>query len=393
MITEELIKTLLNGKVLTAREIVELGNLDITPRKLANKLSWFRCVHVINDVSPHRYEIKLPMSFTGNIEKVKNILKMELTTGDFVEYDFITNHFISEIQPHDQADNINNVVLEIFCKEQYADLRKIEWLYSYIDLIDENLDNLWSFKYSTCPSGYINWLRKNNLKINHDTMMAYQYLVKYNAIPYQVIQMLSTKVWREDIHLYLIPCNKLFQNINVDKMIRNSVAKYELNIEVFLWGLINTLTKYERNEVEWLNLIDTNRTLGENLHNLKTLLETQKNSLLSKNLQKLNFLNNIEIEDYVIIVPQTAQDLLIEGKNQNNCVGHYYNDSIIDGDNLIYFMRDRANKNRSKITCRYNLEAKATVEHRLANNRSTGFHQDELIEKIDEIINKNLLTF
>ena len=71
-------------------------------------------------------------------------------------------------------------------------------------------------------------------------------------------------------------------------------------------------------------------------------------------------------------------------------MGYYYNNSIKRGENLIYFMRKIDNPKKSVVTCRYNIDDNRTVEHKIFNNLWTDNEQEEIINKIDEIIRKNL---
>ena len=135
--------------------------------------------------------------------------------------------------------------------------------------------------------------------------------------------------------------------------------------------------------------LDTNRDLHENRMNMKNILDKEKNELLAKKLQQLNFINNLEFGDYVVVVPQTQEDKQAEGTMQNNCVGHYYDESILAGDNLIYFLRKKENKNHSYITCRYNTWTCMTEEFRkVNNNRVTSDVEIDIINKITRIINE-----
>lgn len=391
MINEETIKNLLNEKSLTAREIIELGNLDIDSRRLARELQEYDYINVIRCCKPHKYKITIPLTFTGKIEKDKNLLKMELDNGDYVVYDFNKKDF-TNITPHCQSKGIeNNIILEIFCNEKYKNLQEIEWLYSYIDLLDTDLDNLYEFDYSTCPSGYIKWLRDNNLKINDITIKNYILKQTYPYIPLLLLtQWTKERNYYFDKDTILEHINYIYKQCNIDKIIKNSVKKYEWHIEENLFELTSIINYCIENDINWCSLIDDNRTLIDNTSTLENMIKEQKNKLLTKNLQKLNFLNNLEINDYIIVIPQTIEDLILEGKQQNNCVGHYYNDSIIDGANLIYFMRDKNNINNSIVTCRYNIKSKKTVEHRIKNNYSTTTSQNNIIQQIDKIINENL---
>ena len=142
-------------------------------------------------------------------------------------------------------------------------------------------------------------------------------------------------------------------------------------------------------DFNWLSNVNTNHSFKANEETFEAYKNKEKNNILAKKLQKLNFLNGIEVgNDYVIVVPQTIEDLVREGHMQNNCVGHYYNNSIIAGENNIYFIRDKSNTRKSYITCRFNNRNRATVEYRHKNNEYRDHHT--LIDAIDAIINENL---
>lgn len=144
----------------------------------------------------------------------------------------------------------------------------------------------------------------------------------------------------------------------------------------------------EMKKLGWLPYLDTNRTFEQNYKIFEEYKDREENNIISENLKKLNFLNNYQIEDYIICVPQDKNDLVKEGKAQNNCVGHYYNESIAKGENLIYFIRNKKNPTKSFVTCRYNLTDKSTVEHRTKNNNQ--YSNWELFNTIDKLINENI---
>jgi hypothetical protein len=145
----------------------------------------------------------------------------------------------------------------------------------------------------------------------------------------------------------------------------------------------------EMYDFNWLSNVNTNHSFKANEEVFEAYKQKEKNNILAKKLQKLNFLNGLEVgNDYVIVVPQTIEDLVSEGHQQNNCVGHYYNNSIITGDNNIYFIRNKSNTRKSYITCRFNNRNRATVEYRHKNNEYRDHHK--LISAIDAIINENL---
>lgn len=101
-------------------------------------------------------------------------------------------------------------------------------------------------------------------------------------------------------------------------------------------------------------------------------------------------MNGKYFDNYIVVVPQTYEDLADEGKQQNNCVGHYYNDSILAGENLILFIRHSNSPKKSYITCRYNIEKQDIVECKYKNNQNVYGQDMIIIEKAAEMIRNNL---
>lgn len=170
----------------------------------------------------------------------------------------------------------------------------------------------------------------------------------------------------------------------IDKFALIQIKNYE---QVPFDSMVNALK--EMHDLNWLSNVNTNHSFKANEETFVAYKNKEKNNILAKKLQKLNFLNGLEVgNDYVIVVPQTIEDLVKEGHQQNNCVGHYYNNSIITGENNIYFIRNKSNTRKSYITCRFNNRNRATVEYRHKNNEYRDHR--ELISAIDAIINENL---
>lgn len=98
----------------------------------------------------------------------------------------------------------------------------------------------------------------------------------------------------------------------------------------------------------------------------------KKNAKSLKQIAK-NELQILEIEDmttenYCVVVPRSLEDLIVEGQQQNNCVGYYYCNDIAANFSLIYFIRRKNDKSKSVYTCRYSTSMNETVEFRGFNN-------------------------
>lgn len=76
--------------------------------------------------------------------------------------------------------------------------------------------------------------------------------------------------------------------------------------------------------------------------------------------------------------------------SKNNCVGYFYNDSIKDGDNCIFFLRKKDKPEKSYITCRYRIDSKEVEEARYKNNREINSTDVEIVNRINDFINDNL---
>lgn len=151
----------------------------------------------------------------------------------------------------------------------------------------------------------------------------------------------------------------------------------------YLKRLTNTLTDENK------KLLNTNRTVSQNCR----IIEQQEfvgNKAFENTLRKLNFLNGKCFDDYVAVVPQNVMDLINEGFQQNNCVGYYYNYSIENGYNCIFFLRKKDKPEKSYITCRYSVNNKEVVEARYKNNRDIDSADEEIVYNINDFINDNI---
>lgn len=113
----------------------------------------------------------------------------------------------------------------------------------------------------------------------------------------------------------------------------------------------------------------------------------KENAKSSKQIAK-NELQILEIEDmttenYCVVVPRSLEDLIIEGQQQNNCVGYYYCDDIAANFSLIYFIRRKNDKSKSVYTCRYNTSMNETVEFRGFNN--SNITEEEVLSFLKKI--------
>lgn len=95
---------------------------------------------------------------------------------------------------------------------------------------------------------------------------------------------------------------------------------------------------------------------------------------ITKNESQIIEIEDMTTENYCVVVPRSLEDLIVEGQQQNNCVGYYYCEDISENSSLIYFIRRKDNKSKSVYTCCYDTFVNKTVEYR-------GFNNSEIIDK------------
>lgn len=389
--TLELLKNNENG-VYTSHEMLEsLERELISPTVLSNILNAYindmhenACI-IVKGTKPYRYSyIDLNRVIVINsFKKDKNLLVFSNADNTkTISYDFNT-HKMSEndyiIQYADKK------IKELFSMIQRNEIK--EWLFSYTDLIEDYSDMI-SINFD-CPKGYINFLKEHNLTINQETYIKYIMIDKLHG-NLRAVDMYYNFIFNI-MSLNNIKINYYLNNLTFIEKLNKSYVVSAKNFEIYPRILrdMNNILDYAYT-LKDLTIIDSNRGISYNLKLYANAYNERENTLLSDNLKRLNFLNGLTFNDYVIVVPQQLSDLQNEGSQQNNCVGYYYNNSIKRGENLIYFMRKISNPTKSVVTCRYNIEDSRTVEHRIVNNSWTNNEQETIINKIDEIIRKNL---
>ena len=237
-----------------------------------------------------------------NINKEKNILVITFVNGRIAHYDFNKYEFIEE-----WSKNLD--CRRYFCKGS-------EWVYNYPELF-ESVYAMCCFADQvvydslSCPKGLIPWLKAENKLLTYENYYKYLFKDSTNKFGEYVIRD------NNNINFYL-------QNYKtIDKLINNENI-IEMLYRSFYREATNLLSEMNKMNYEY----DLNRGVSYNKRQFNDWKNKHQNEILASNLQKLNFLNNLEIGEYVIKIPQSIEDLQNEGKQQNNCVGHYYNGSI-----------------------------------------------------------------
>ena len=147
---------------------------------------------------------------------------------------------------------------------------------------------------------------------------------------------------------------------------------------------------YDKNKYKWWEVADTNRGFLWNYDNFKNILNAERNKKVMEWQSNFKEIEQLSNDILTIIVPTTQEQFTDEGRQQNNCVGSYYHDSMSVHNNIIYFIRKKNRPNKSYITNRYAVRGNwlsnlSTVESRAVNNSN---YLDENVTE-NEIENSN----
>lgn len=334
-----------------------------------------------------------------NVEKDRNIITITIEDNRTVVIDCsahtitsVTNrkvknvpnlNFSSKLSKYEIITQLND--LENSQSSQLK-CKLIETLWENLGMIEQ------LYGIPEIPKGYVNYCKEHNLLINKTTYKHFSAIQKFkNCSPKE-----------KDFYVYIYKhfChedNDIPELYKIIYQIYNSTVKSKSYDEIFkisyaIQDFLNAFTRGYTNtndKHDFLSIIDTNKTFGKNVEIIKNYMNEKRKEKILKNENLIRSLENLEFDKYIIKVPLTIEDFTNEGKQQNNCVGYYYHDSIANMENLIYFIRKKENPEHSFVTCRFNIKEKETIEHRIVNNQ--WYSDDEKIIKMcDEFINSIL---
>lgn len=280
-----------------------------------------------------------------------------------------------------------------WCRREESILASLRRLESAISICYEN--NLECYLNSRIeahiPAGFINWLKEKRKIFSYENMINFllEKQIKesfsiewypYIALILNSLIMSSTNI----INFLKTECGKTYLKI-VKKTLINSFCCYRSVVPDY-----DTFCFLMDNPEEGLKLLDTNRSIERNLEIIREYRDKKEEEIFIKNLTKINFINQFTKGNYIVVVPQKLDDLIEEGKQQNNCVGSFYNDNILCGRDYIYFIRRKDNPKKSVATARYNVNAGKTIELKEKNNKEPHEQFWTFAKEIDELINNYL---
>lgn len=273
--------------------------------------------------------------------------------------------------------------------------------FTQLELFITNLDlieDVYSLP-NECPKGYIKWLRDNGKLISKRTLYEFENISKMEQLTKEDREIYDkmSEHWRNDnpvMRWYLTEENKELRK-KFNQILKTSARSWDWCLfssldtwyNVFIAGTLGK-DAFGKN---WVEHLDGNRDFRYNVNTFEYARDKERNDKIIANEAKIKAIEQLSNEELIIIVPSNIEQFTQEGQMQNNCVGHFYHDSMARGKDYIYFIRKANNPNHSYITNRFNTYEKCTVESRMKNNdNNNDRNARDLIKRIDEKIRELL---
>lgn len=272
----------------------------------------------------------------------------------------------------------------------------IPWI-SYPELFEGNRQYNSHSLPRSCPKGFVNWLKENPDKSLSDNslndFLVERVLDQLSTDDKELLQLLEDntvfyasgmKRFKADYVGMTAEQRKLFRQI-----FRSSIKTISFHlgqdITSFYYAIMRREYGYRDFPENWYEIVNPDRTFAQNLELLKIAMNKRLEKEIIETEDKGRVITELSNDEFTIVVPEKLEDLIDEGKQQHNCVGSHYNESIARGENFVYFIRHTENKAISYITNRFNIGYGRTTETLTTFNRTyNDTNATELIKKIDE---------
>lgn len=325
------------------------------------------------------------IEFAPTTEVIKNRNILTFVNGiegkENITYNFATGEWSKPMNI--RVNNLDWHMREIFLN--LNEMLKYEWLFNYstdLETISYIIRNCSEEMYSTCPNGYIKFIQETDRPFDYNTLEEFYLKSKYGVVGYNLRESIGSR-----------NADWLFKNGLVKNftkcLVENSKSGLIENGHI-IETCIDMWKKANNIKGETLSL-DTSKSFSQNSTMFENIVNAEKNEGLARQLKKLNFINGLVSNGLCVVVPQSQDEKKNEGEQQRNCVGYYYDNSILDGENYIFFVRKLDNVKKSYVTCRYNVRSKSVAEYRgFSNSNVKDLNALNFIKEIEKIINDNL---
>lgn len=340
---------------------------------------------------------------TITVQDRKFPITFDMTTGQYTSYTGrAVKYFPCAAIGADELSHIEKLLISA-TRGGVEALSRLELFLGQPDLLEtvQFIDDL----PDSCPKGFIKWVREKQKPLDDNSLNEFklvQTLRQQSKEDLEIYEFLTTTEGSPVDRMFVGEKKLIDWYLTTDPTTRKIFNKIlKVSLKGFSWNFTRHMSEWLHcfitpvysnpmlgasinNPIQYAN---TNRSFAWNNKMLSELAESQvEEGIISKEdiIRPIETLSN---ERFTVIVPSSLKDFTDEGRQQNNCVGHYYHKSIAEGRNLIYFIRKANNPNKSYITNRFSIQYQKTTETKMKNN-ATNDDQDArcLIRRIDEMI-------
>lgn len=235
-------------------------------------------------------------------------------------------NFLTALSGAERMDAINAPILENNRTEYYSEINeRFTDFTEYVRTLDEGSTNFYMRDFRT----YVN-MKENTKNLTPQLRMLLTPEM-INTVINNFGTNLSTEMW--DLMAYYLVRGKYWEyhsgnlyNLSCYIDLCKSMNKTPQKVNNFMREYIETKNEYERRKTEY----DNNR--------------------IRINYAKHEKAFEFEYGDYIVVLPQSGQDIIDEGNNMHHCVGGYVN-RVVENSTYIIFVRHKDTPQNCYITC------------------------------------------
>lgn len=211
--------------------------------------------------------------------------------------------------------------------------------------------------------------------------------------------------WHQEIGLmqkyHLENCSEFTQNVII-RVLQDGLLSNDEDIKNLAWYLENQLRYYYDNRTSdayyqirsYINYCEVlEKPIAKKGNFMSEFNSTireyklRKNEIDKKALAKNYGLHEkawqFETDKYMIVIPETADDFINEGKQQNNCVGGYV-DAVLNNRCYVIFIREKENPNKSFLTVEVGERYHAPYIQQFSLSRNTSIWGNAELQTLKE---------
>ncbi|MDW8802508.1 PcfJ domain-containing protein [Clostridium sp. A1-XYC3] len=321
----------------------------------------------IEDMKNLSSQIELYCSKNKIVPNYGSILKKLSSYYNTYEYEIMLKKVLSEYY------------VESFAKEGLSYLIEYNFLHSlqilektiYIDKAATTCSKILGV-----PKKVICYIRENRLKASN-ILELQRFFRENNYNDFKEFLCSENSIFEvSDLHYLNFLLRNGYSAHRLNKYAAEIINEEDLGKSSFLTYLVDSVRMSKAGDLEFKLY---GRRLKQRHDELASKYKLVKNEIINKKLLEISrdIVVNQYGDKYVAIIPKSVKDFEEEGQNQKNCVLSYA-ESMVNGDIIILFIRDKNELDKSYITLE--IRKKKIVQAKKFANGSINYEDKEYLE-------------